>query len=89
MGSMSKPTKSRTPNLERSSKKPPNVTGGVASDDDAALLEFAATLQKAHDISAAVEKEQEAARKRPRHYLKNSRRTNKQYAQKCQKLSQI
>ena len=39
--------------------------------DDAALLDFVATLQKAHDGSAATEKEKEATRKRPRHYLGN------------------
>ena len=63
--------------------------GNAKVHKDAVLLVFAATLQKPHDISATAEKEKEAARRRPRHYLQNSKRTREQYIKSCHKSKVI
>ena len=61
--------------MDSDSKGELNEEGDAEVDNDAALLDFAATSQKPHDISAATEKEKEAARRRSRHYLQNSKGT--------------
>jgi len=50
--------------------------------DETALLNFATTLQKAHDLAVAEEKRRQEDNKRPRFYNGKSQRTQEQYRQK-------
>jgi len=50
--------------------------------DDAALLTFTQTLQRAHDAAAAAQREREASRKRKQHYTGNSSRTKERWSAK-------
>jgi len=50
--------------------------------DEAALLTFAETLQKAHDAAAAIQRQQEASHKRRKYYTGNSSHTKERWAAK-------
>ena len=52
-----------------------------------ALEHFASTLQQAHDLAAASEREQEKGRKRPKTYVGNSIRTKERCRQRGRELA--
>ncbi|KAF8583560.1 hypothetical protein K439DRAFT_1617363 [Ramaria rubella] len=56
------------------------------SKDDATLLLFSQTLQKAHDVAVAAEQEKEAGQKRKKHYTGNSQRSKERWASKRRML---
>jgi hypothetical protein len=56
-------------------------------EDEATLLTFAATLQKAHNVAIAAEKAKHAQNNHPQHYTGHSTRTNQRNAQKQRDLT--